>query len=310
MKRVIEPLFLMGSKIESVDGRLPLTIHGGPLKGIDYEMPVASAQVKSCLLLAGLLADGQTTVRESTPTRDHTERMLGWFGVDVDDDNGAASVNGGDTLRARGLSVPGDMSSAAFFIIAAICLPGSDLCIPNVGLNPTRADLLKILTALGADIELKEQTTIGNEPSGTIQVRGGLPASPREQPYRLSGSAIPGIIDELPILAVLGTQIDGGLEVRDAGELRLKESDRIASVVENLRRIGALVDDQADGFFVRKSKLAGAVVDSFGDHRIAMAFAVAGLLADGVIEIRGAECVEISFPGFFDVLAGVTGSDG
>jgi 3-phosphoshikimate 1-carboxyvinyltransferase len=236
--------------------------------------------------------------------------MLGWFGVDAMTGDGAVGVDGLDVLRAKDLAVPGDLSSAAFFIIAAICLPGSELCLPNIGLNPTRTGLLEILTALGAGIGLTEQIEIGNEPSGTISVRSGLSSSPREGPYRLSGSAIPGIIDELPILAVLGTQIDGGLEVRDAGELRLKESDRIAGIVENLRRMGASVDDHADGFSVRKSKLSGAVVDSFGDHRIAMAFAVAGLLADAETEIIGAECVEISFPGFFDVLASVNGSDG
>lgn len=306
MGRIIEPLSLMGASIDSENGRAPLRIMGrGPLRGIEYELPVASAQIKSCLLLAGLNADGGTSVIEPVATRDHTERMLRWFGVDVACVEGRISIGGASGLRTAGtLVVPGDISAASFFIVAAACLRGSRVRIENVGLNPTRTAILDVLkSTCGASISLSKATEHNNEPVGAVGVEGGL--NPQEG-IEVRGSVIANIIDEIPVLAVIGTQLETGLEIRDAAELRVKESDRIAAVVENLRRMGAAVEEFEDGFRVRKSRLTGARIDSFGDHRIAMAFAVAGLIADaGETEISGAECVAVSFPGFFEVLESV-----
>ena len=307
MKRIIEPLSRMEARIESADGHLPMTIHGGHrLRGFDHKLPVASAQVKSCLLIAGLLSAGKTSVLERTPTRDHTERMLQWLGVDVETTLAGVgqkiSVSGEAILTARDIGVPGDISSAAYFIIAAAILPGSDIVIPDIGLNPLRKGIIDVLLRAGADIQITELGDKCNEPVGTVRVVGGISPGSGVQPIRLSGADIPGIIDELPVLAVLGTQVEGGIEVCDAGELRLKETDRITAVVENLRRMNARVEEFPDGFKVERSTLKGALVDSFGDHRIAMAFAVAGLAADGETEIAGADCADISFPGYFEAL--------
>ncbi len=307
MKRVIEPLGAMGAVIESNSGRAPLTIHGhNPLTACEHTLEVASAQVKSSILLAGLNADGQTSVAEPVPTRDHTERMLRWFGVDVREsrvDGGKMiAVNGDCRLSANDLMVPADISASAFFLTAAACLNDSDILIRNVGLNPTRSAVVGVLRRLGADIRLSNQQEQNNEPVGDIRIFGGLGKATETV---IRGAVIANLIDELPILAVFGTQIEGGLEIRDAGELRVKESDRIATVVENLRRMGADVEEFDDGFRVGKSKLIGAKVDSFGDHRIAMAFSVAGLLADGETEINGAECADVSFPRFFEELESV-----
>jgi len=308
MKRILTPLTEMGAMIESETGRLPMRIYGGHKHhGIDHELSVASAQVKSCVLLAGLYADGQTTVIEAVQTRDHTERMLGWFGaeVQIEKREGATriSVSGDAALEAHDLSVPSDISSAAFFMVAAACLKGSDVTLPNVGVNPTRRAILDLLCDLGAGAEILGSAEVCNEPSGTIHIRGGL--GPQKQTLLIDGEMVAKLIDELPIIAILGTQLDCGIEVRDAGELRGKESDRIAAIVENLRLMGAGVTESDDGFRVERSRLKGTVIDSFGDHRIAMAFAVAGLLADGKTEIIGAECADISFPNFFHVLADV-----
>lgn len=339
MKRVIAPLTAMGAVIESNDGTLPMTIRGGAdLHPIDYTMPVASAQVKSCVLLAGLYADGTTSVSERAPdsgpdskfhdfsspenadfksqianpksqlalTRDHTERMLRWFGVDVGiNDSGQVAISGESKLTARDFRVPSDVSSAAFFLVAASCLPGSDLTLESVGLNPTRTAVIDVLGRFGAKIEQFGESEASCEPAGNLRVRGPgeLPGDPESN--LIDGDIIANLIDEIPILAVFGTQITGGIEIRGASELRVKESDRIASVVENLRRMGADVDEFEDGFRIRRSRLKGAVIDSFGDHRIAMAFAVAGLFAEGETEILGAECAGVSFPEFFETLASV-----
>ncbi|MEP6787845.1 MAG: 3-phosphoshikimate 1-carboxyvinyltransferase [Acidobacteriota bacterium] len=306
MKRVIAPLTQMGAIVESSDGTAPLVIGGGrQLTGIEYQPPVASAQVKSCVLLAGLFADGKTSVVETTPTRDHTERLLRWFGVNVDTEIRPAgavhSVSGTSNLQARDLTVPGDISSAAFFLVAAACLPGSDITMPNVGTNPTRSAILSVLERVGARLSpISEAVSIG-EPAEAIHIQGGL--APQDKTVILDGPIIANLIDEIPILAILGTQLDHGLEIRDAAELRVKESDRISAVVENLKRMGASVTEFPDGFKVERSTLHGAAIDSFGDHRIAMAFGVAGLLADGETEIIGAECADVSFPGFFETLA-------
>ena len=306
MGRIVEPLRQMGAIIDTNGYRLPIKITGKrPLNAIEHTPAVASAQVKSCVMIAGLLADGETVVKESVQTRDHTERMFEWFGVDVKHDGGAVSVS--DTGRStwRDVSVPGDISAAAFFIVAAACLPGSEITISDLGLNPQRTRFLDVLRNAGIDIAVSNETMRANEPVGTVIVRGHGTAVDGRDMLRLSGPDIPVIIDELPILAVFGART-GGIEVRDAGELRQKETDRIAAVVENLRRMGADVEEFADGFTVGSSDVKGSVVESFGDHRIAMAFAVGGLLADGDTEIIGPECVDVSFPGFFEVLAGVS----
>ena len=310
MKRVMDPLRLMGAEIEGVDNHAPLRISGKHrLKAIDFEPPAASAQIKSCVLLAGLNADGETSVLEKTPTRDHTERMLRWFGVDVGEtkvDGGVRlSVSGDAKLMANDLHVPADLSSAAFFIVAAAFLDGSELSMPNVGVNPSRKAVVDVLKGLGIDIEVSDEKEVCNEPVGNLIVRGHSNIAATQEQNLFSGSVIANMIDEIPILAVAGTQLAGGLEIRNASELRIKESDRIVAIVENLRRMNASVEEFDDGFRVEKSDLKGANVDSFGDHRIAMAFAVAGLLAEGETEILGAESAAVSFPGFFDTLAGV-----
>ncbi|MEQ1605683.1 MAG: 3-phosphoshikimate 1-carboxyvinyltransferase [Pyrinomonadaceae bacterium] len=308
MKRVIAPLGQMGAVIHSNEGKAPLTIHGkNPLTAIEYQPPVASAQIKSCILLAGLNADGVTTVIEPVQTRDHTERMLEWFGVNVPierGENGARiSVSGDSRLTARDLIVPSDISSAAFFMVAAACLAGSDIVMPNVGLNPSRRAVLDVMIGLGANIEIHESTETCNEPVAEIRVKSGFGIATRSN--KLDGSIIANLIDEVPILAILGTQLKGGIEIRDASELRVKESDRIKSVVENLERMGATVTEFADGLRVERSNLMGAGIDSHRDHRISMAFAIAALFATGETTIHGSEAADVSFPGFFETLASV-----
>lgn len=317
MRRVIEPLELMGARLAADDGRAPVAVEGRrPLRAIRYELPVASAQVKSCVLLAGLNADGRTQVVETRgETRDHTERLLAWFGAEVETsaeeggggDGGEArvvSVEGGRALRARDVSVPGDISSAAFLVAAALMLPGSELAVEGVGLNPTRAGLLEVLRALGADVSAEGVREESNEPAGDIRARGADGLAPaRAGANHLGGAQVGGLIDELPILAVLGTRVEGGLRIRDARELRVKESDRIRAVVDNLRAMGAEVEEYDDGLSVfGPVRLRGARVRSHGDHRIAMAFAVAALAAVGDTEIEGADCVSVSFPDFFPLL--------
>jgi len=338
MKRVIEPLEMMGAKIESAGGNyLPMKIQGKkPLKAISYQMPVASAQVKSCVLLAGLFADGKTSVFEANvdneivTTRDHTERMLRYFGVNVEVSGGRIAVSGDSKLKAKDLTVPCDISSAAFFLVAASCLKDSQILLPNVGINPTRRAILDVLMQIGARIEIKNQinsptndsetndnsvitddsastdnTETAGEPVADLVVHGTEKFESNS--LRIQGKQTAVLIDEIPILAVLGTKLEGGIEVRNAEELRVKESDRIATTVENLRRMGANVEEFPDGFCVKKSKLKPAKIDSKGDHRIAMAFAVAGLLTDdGETEINKAECVSVSFPEFFQVLSQIS----
>jgi 3-phosphoshikimate 1-carboxyvinyltransferase len=323
MRRVVEPLELMGARVSTDDGHAPLRVEGHrPLHAIEYTTPVASAQVKSCVLLAGLGAEGRTRVRETEPTRDHTERMLHWFGVHVasgferadERDEGApghfyAELEGPAELRARDLMVPGDISSAAFLVAAAALLEESELHVEGVGLNATRAGVLETLRALGADVCETDAFERCNEPVGDVRVRGsGRLGASRAGTVVLRGSDIPALIDELPLLAVVGSQTAGGLEIRDARELRVKESDRISAVVENLRAMGASVEEYEDGMRVEGSaRLRGAHVRSFGDHRIAMAFAVAALTAEGETYIEGAEeCVAVSFPEFFPLLESVT----
>lgn len=319
MKRVITPLEKMGAKIESENNCLPMKISGkNPLRAIEYEMPVASAQVKSCVLLAGLNADGITTVRSpktktrNPSSRNHTEIMLKNLGAIIEEDfleiDGdfihQVSVSGDSVLTAKDFYVPSDISSAAFFAVAAACLKNSELMIKNVGLNPTRTAFLDVLKRFGVKFEILNLTENGGEIIGDVCVYG---KNEKQSANNLiENEIIANLIDEVPILAVFGTQIVGGLEIRNAAELRVKESDRIAAVVENLRRMNATVEEFPDGLRVQKSDLKGAKIESFGDHRIAMAFSIAALFAQGETEITGAESANVSFPEFFKVLAVIT----
>ena len=310
MGRIIGPLEKMGAAVSSLDGKAPLKITGrSPLQPISYETPVASAQVKTCVLLAGLFADGRTElIGRLGLTRDHTERMLRWVGIDVETystDNGspAVAIRGNSKLTARPISVPGDVSSAAFFIVGAALLTGSDLLIENVGLNPTRAQVVGAVRSLGVNIEIEDEREDGNEPIGNLRIRGGSVLSSAVSPAVLEGPVIAQLIDELPVLSVLGTQVEGGLLIRNAAELRVKESDRIATTVANLRAMGAEVEEYSDGLRVNGPvRLHGARIDSHGDHRIAMAFSIAGLIATGETQIIGAECAAVSFPEFYELL--------
>jgi len=312
MQRIIEPLEMMGAQIESADGRAPLTVRGkNPLRGIEYELSTASAQVKSCILLASLSADGTTLVHENQITRDHTERMLRWFEApcgnlkwDHPKDSVSAGITGPASLRARDVFVPGDISSAAYFIAAATLLPDSSLEVSNVGLNPTRTAFLDELRRLGFEITAVNQTEQNNEPSGNLRVNNR--SMQTATPHVIDEASIPQLIDELPLLAVAGSQMDGGIEIRNAKELRVKESDRIAATAQGLRAMGCEVEEFEDGLRVKgREKLRGARIDSRGDHRIAMSFAIAGLVAAGDTEIIGADCVAVSFPEFFDLLESV-----
>ncbi|HET6852626.1 MAG TPA: 3-phosphoshikimate 1-carboxyvinyltransferase [Pyrinomonadaceae bacterium] len=308
MRRIIEPLELMGAKIQSTHGKAPLKIRGaGKPVPITYQLPVASAQVKSAILFAGLNAEGRTTVIEPSPTRDHTERLFNGFGVPVTTSDLSVTLDGPARFNGGAITIPGDISSAAYFVAAAMLLPGSELTIDAVGLNPTRAAFLSVLSSWGADISTSDLQTERNEPYGTINVRGGITRVAGEDKRTLSQSMIPSLIDELPLLAVAGSQIEGGIRIRDAGELRLKESDRLAATAVNLRAMGAEVEEFEDGLSVAGPvRLRGALIDSHGDHRIAMAFAIAALIADGETEIAGSECVAISFPEFFGLLQSVS----
>jgi 3-phosphoshikimate 1-carboxyvinyltransferase len=306
MERVITPLSAMGARIESKQGRPPMRITGGPLKSIDYKMPVASAQVKSCLLFAGLFADGETRVEESVRTRDHGEAALRAFGAELQRKKvGAGSevrIRGGQRLHGIEARVPGDLSSAAFFLCAAALFPGSQLNLPNLLMNPTRARLLDILMQMGLHISVTQLEEIHGEMVGSLQVEGA----------KLSGATIAGadsaaLIDEIPVLAAIAPFTDKGIEVRDAKELRVKESDRISAVATNLRKMGAQVEEFEDGLNIPGGQtLRGAELDSFDDHRIAMAFAIAALRGEGETLIRGAESAAISYPAFFENLEELT----
>ena len=305
MRRIIEPLEMMGAKIEATDGKAPLKVHGSSrLNPITYKLPVASAQVKSAVLFAALNAAGRTTVIESSPSRDHTERLFNGFGVPVTTSADlSVTLDGPARFHGGAITIPGDVSSAAYFVAAAMLLGDSKLTIEGAGLNPTRAAFLSVLTSWGGDISIRDLETERNEPFGTINVRGGLTGTASESDRTLSRSMIPSLIDELPLLAVVGSQIEGGIQIRDAAELRHKESDRLATTAANLRAMGAEVEEFADGLAVSgPAQLHGASIDAHGDHRIAMAFSVAALIAKGETEIAGAECVAISFPEFFTLL--------
>jgi 3-phosphoshikimate 1-carboxyvinyltransferase len=298
MERVIAPLTAMGARIAATNGRPPLRIKGSPLKAIDYKMPVASAQVKTCLLFAGLLAEGETVIEEPLRTRDHGEVALRAFGAQLERKNNTVRIRGGQKLRGIDARIPGDLSSAAFFLCAAALFPGAQLTLPDLLMNPTRARLLEILLQMGLQISVVQLEETHGETAGTIQVTGA----------KLTGTTIAGadaaaLIDEIPVLAAIAPYTERGIEVREAKELRVKESDRIAAIVANLKLMGAQVEEHEDGLTVPGGQaLHGAELDSFGDHRIAMAFAVAALRAKGKTLIRGAEAAAISYPAFFETL--------
>jgi 3-phosphoshikimate 1-carboxyvinyltransferase len=297
VERVAEPLRAMGARTSSMDGRPPLTIEGGALKGITWTMNAASAQVKTAILLAGLQAAGRTTVVEPSPSRDHTERLLPAFGVPVDVRGAEVSVSGGARLKPLTWDVPGDVSSAAFLVVAALIVPEAFIHVENVLLNPRRTAFLDVLRRMGAHVESGVRRA-DPEPVGWLEARTSRLKGTEVRPEEVAG-----LIDEVPILAVAAACADGELVVRGAGELRVKESDRIAALCEGLRLLGAEVEEYPDGLRVRGgASLRGARVRSHGDHRIAMALAVAGLAAAGETDIEDAECIAISFPEFASLL--------
>src|ERR1700726_287928 len=304
MARIMTPLSEMGARIEAADGaRPPLKIRGGSLKPIHYRPEVASAQVKSCVMFAGLFAAGETVVEEPIRTRDHGEIALRAFGADVERNGNASRIVGGQRLRAIEAHVPGDLSSAAFFLCAAALFPGSQITLPGILMNPTRARLLDILIQMGLKISIAHLEEHQGELVGTIEARGGA-----WNGTVITGADTAALIDEIPVLAAIAPYSDGGLEVRDAKELRVKESDRIAAVVANLRKMGAAVEERPDGMRIPGGQhLHGAELDSFGDHRIAMAFAVAALRAEGETTIRGSDAAGVSYPTFFEELGKVAG---
>lgn len=304
MKRIIDPLALMGADIQSTrkNGCAPLRICGKPLSSIHYTSPVASAQVKSCILLAGLYADGTTSVTEPAQSRNHSELMLRHFGAELSTQGTTVSIQPEPLLEAREIQVPGDISSAAYFIAAALLVPNSQLLIKNVGTNPTRGGMLEVCRAMGADIQYLNGQNDSGEAAADLLVR-----SSALEGTVIEGAIIPTLIDELPMLAVMGAFAKGETIIRDAEELRVKESDRIAAVVENLSAMGADVEGTPDGMVIRGGKpLTGADIHTHKDHRIAMSFTVAGLAADGITHIRDAECVNISYPGFYEALKNVS----
>lgn len=300
MKRIIDPLSMMGAKIESMSGNgcAPLHITGSRLHGIHYNSPVASAQVKSSILLAGLYAEGETKVTEPYVSRDHSERMLSAFGAGVHTEGTTAILKPATQLYGQKILVPGDISSAAFFIAAGLIVPDSEILIKNVGINPTRDGILRVCKAMNADIELLNVGSASGEPTADILVRSGKLTG-----TTIEGAIIPTLIDELPVIAAMACFAEGTTIIRDAAELKVKESNRIAVMVENLKAMGADVTETEDGMIINGGKpLHGAIIDSKKDHRIAMTFAVAALGTHGETEILDADCVDISYPGFYEDL--------
>ena len=299
MKRIMTPLLSMGADITSIRGNncVPLRIAGHPLKGIHYDSPVASAQVKSCVLLAGMYSDSITSVTEPVLSRNHTELMLNYFGAKVTSQGTTASIQPEPELYAREITVPGDISSAAYFIAAGLLMPGSEILLKNVGINPTRDGLLRVCKAMGADITALNVCTEG-EPTADLLVR-----SSTLHGTTVGGEIIPTLIDEIPMIAVMAAFAQGTTVIRDAQELKVKESDRIAVMAENLSLMGVDITPTEDGMIIHGGKpLHGAMIDSRLDHRIAMSFAVAGLLCDGPLSIKGGDCVNISYPEFYEDL--------
>lgn len=304
MQRVVKPLLQMGARIagrQSAD-RAPLAVQGGSLSAISYRLPVASAQLKSALLLAGLYSRGTMEIEEPAPTRDHTERMLQFMEVDIQKDKNCLRLPGGQQPVGKEIRVPGDISAAAFFLVAAACLPGSRLICPDVGLNPARTGVLDVLKQMGARLEIRNLRMYGQEPVGDIYVESG-----QLQAVVIAGESIPRLIDEIPALAIAAARASGVTVIRDAAELRVKESDRIATVVKLLTDLGVAVQETADGMIIQGTNrpFQPAELESHGDHRIAMAGAIAGLMASAPVTIRQAECVDISFPNFENILLSI-----
>jgi 3-phosphoshikimate 1-carboxyvinyltransferase len=300
MDRVVNPLRQMGAVIDGKeDGRYtPLTIEGSFLQGITYQSPVSSAQVKSAILLAGLSASGTTTVLEPSVSRDHTERMLSAFGVQVNRQFNEASIKGGQQLSATHVTVPGDISSAAFFLAAALMVPSSMITIENVGLNPTRTGIIDVFRAMGAEVTVDEQQESSGEPIGSITITSdGLKG------IEIGGELIPRLIDEIPIIAVVATQAKGKTIIRDAAELKVKETNRISTTANELRKLGAQIEETEDGLIIEgPTPLQGGICDSHGDHRIGMAMAIAGLATEEAVVVNGADAIQVSFPGFYELL--------
>jgi len=300
MKRVVDPLSRMGARISGRNGGTlaPLAINGGSLKGIEYQSPVSSAQIKSSLMLAGLYADGETRISEPSLSRDHSERMFQLFGASLVRNDNGVTVRGGVELTAREVTVPGDISSAAFFIVAALITPHSELLIKNVGVNPSRTGVIDILQAMGGNIQLLDLRDVSGEPVADILVR-----SSRLKGISISGSVVPRAIDEFPAICVAAAVAEGVTAIRDAKELRVKETDRITAMADNLRNLGVTVTESEDGMDITGSEqLLGGTVDSCGDHRIAMSMSVAALVASGAITVTDVACVATSFPTFFLLL--------
>ena len=299
MKRIMTPLLSMGADITSIKGNncVPLRIAGHPLKAIHYDSPVASAQVKSCVLLAGMYSDGVTSVTEPVLSRNHTEIMLNYFGAQVTSEGTTASIVPEPSLHAREITVPGDISSAAYFIAAGLLVPGSEILLKNVGINPTRDGLLRVCKDMGADITMLNVNMDG-EPTAELLVR-----TSSLHGTTVGGEIIPTLIDEIPMIAVMAAFAEGTTIIKDAKELKVKESDRILVMAENLSRMGADITPTDDGMIIHGGKpLHGAVIDSYLDHRVAMSFAIAGLLCDGPLSIKGGDCVKISYPEFYEDL--------
>lgn len=301
MDRIIEPLMKMGARVEAMGGGRypPLRITGGRLRGIDYRVPVASAQVKSAVLLAGLQAEGETTVIEPVATRDHTEQMLEAFGARVRRHADAVTVAPGP-LAGREIAVPGDISSAAFLLVAAAARPGSEITVEGVGVNPTRTGVLEVLKAMGADVVIDAQGASSGEPVAAVTVRGR-----RLRAVSIGGEIVPRVIDELPVLCVAAAAAEGETVITGAAELRVKESDRIGAMARGLRALGIAVEERPDGMMIRGGRIHGGRVESEGDHRVAMALAVAGLLASERVTVAGAEAIDVSFPEFIQTLQAV-----
>lgn len=300
MRRVVEPLGRMGACIFGREGgeKAPLTIVGSDLTGINYNSPVASAQVKSALMLAGLYAAGETRVTEPHLSRDHSERMFRHFGADIESGPAGVVVRGGRELEGRDIVVPGDISSAAFFMVAALIVPGSELLIRGVGVNPTRTGIIDILTAMGGSLELLDQREVSGEPVADLLIR-----SSRLKGIEIAGEVVTRAIDEFPVICVAAALAEGRTVVREARELRVKETDRIAAMATNLRAVGVTVTETEDGMEIEGAeRIAGGSVESFGDHRIAMSMLVAGLAATGEISVNDTECIGTSFPTFFPLL--------
>ena len=304
MKRIITPLTQMGAVLQSENGCLPLTIQGGKLTATHYDSPVASAQVKSCVLLAGLYAEGETSVTEPVLSRDHTERMLGCFGAKITGEGTTATIKGLPSLKGTRISVPGDISSAAYFIAAGLLIPGSEILLRNVGTNPTRDGILRVIEAMGAKIERINETTEGEPCSDLLIKSQSLHAT------TIGKDLIPSLIDEIPMIAILAACAEGTTIIKDAQELKVKESDRIATVTEGLRAMGADITPTEDGMIIRGgAPLHGGLVNSYKDHRIAMSFAVAGTFCEGDLYIQDADCVNISYPSFYEDLYALGGKN-